>query len=129
MISFLIKIIRFGITGGLGFCVDFGITYLCKEKLGWNKYVANTTGFSFAVLNNYFLNRAWTFQSHDPRMGRQFALFLAISVLGLLINTVILYFFHEKKGRHFYLSKLFAVLIVFIWNFSANSLFTFHDIR
>lgn len=128
MTNFLIKIIRFGITGGLGFCIDFGSTYLFKEKLKWNKYVANTIGFSLAVTNNYIINRIWTFQSHDPDIGRQFGLFLVISTLGLLINTAILYFFHEKKGNHFYLSKLFAVLVVFIWNFSANSIITFHDV-
>jgi len=123
-----IKIIRFGITGGLGFCIDFGTTYFCKEKLRWNKYIANTIGFSLAVINNYIINRTWTFQSHDPNIGKQFLLFLLISILGLLINTAILYFFHEKRGKHFYLSKLFAVFVVFIWNFSANSFITFHDV-
>lgn len=128
MTDFLIKVIRFGITGGIGFCIDFGITYLCKDKLNWNKYIANTIGFSLAVINNYVINRTWTFQSHDPKIGKQFFLFLIISLLGLLINTVILYFFHERRDKHFYLSKLLAVFIVFIWNFSANSIFTFNEV-
>jgi putative flippase GtrA len=121
----VIKIIRFGLTGGIGFCIDFGITYLCKEKFDWNKYVANATGFTTAVVNNYILNRIWTFQSTDPQIARQFLLFLIISLIGLALNTSLLYYLHERKNKHFYLSKLFAVVLVFIWNFSANSLITF----
>lgn len=107
-------------------CLDFGITYLCKEKLKWNKFVANGTGFSCAVINNYLLNRWWTFGSKDPHVIRQFSLFVAISLCGLLLNTAVLYFLHEKKKWHFYFSKLLAVGIVFCWNFTANTLLTFN---
>lgn len=122
----LIKIFRFGITGSIGFAVDFGITYLCKEKFHINKFVANGLGFAFAVMNNYILNRIWTFQSTDPAIGKQFTFFLLVSMVGLSLYTCLLYFFHVKKEKRFYLSKLLAVFLVFIWNFIANSLITFH---
>ncbi|TAN15598.1 MAG: GtrA family protein [Chitinophagaceae bacterium] len=122
----LIKILRFGVTGSIGFTIDFGITYLCKEKFHLNKFVANGSGFVLAVINNYFLNRIWTFQSTDPGIGKQFSFFLLISLIGLSIYTCLLYFFHIKKEKHFYYSKLLAVFLVFIWNFTANSLITFH---
>lgn len=122
----LLKIFRFGITGSIGFCIDFGITYLCKEKVQINKFVANGLGFSFAVINNYILNRIWTFQSRDPAIVKQFSFFLIISLAGLSIYTGLLYFFHIRKERNFYLSKLLAIFLVFFWNFTANSLITFH---
>lgn len=125
MWELLTRLFRFGVTGGIGFCIDFGITWVCKEKLKWNKYVSNATGFSLAVANNYFLNRIWTFQSGDPHIIKQFLFFLAISLIGLALNTCFLYYLHERKNKHFYLSKLFAIGLVFIWNFSANSLLTF----
>lgn len=122
----LIKIVRFGITGSIGFSIDFGTTYLLKEKGGINKFIANGMGFILAVINNYFLNRIWTFGSTDPGIGKQFSFFLLIGLIGLSIYTCLLYFFHVKKERHFYLSKLMAVFLVFIWNFIGNSLITFH---
>jgi putative flippase GtrA len=125
MWELLTRLLRFGITGGIGFCIDFGITWACKEKLKWNKYISNATGFSLAVANNYFLNRIWTFQSKDPHIIKQFFFFLAISLIGLALNTSFLYYLHERKNKHFYLSKLFAIGLVFIWNFAANSLLTF----
>ena len=35
------QFLKFCIVGGSGVFVDFGITYLCKEWLRHNKYVAN----------------------------------------------------------------------------------------
>ena len=37
--------------------VDFGMTWLCKEKLRWNKYLSNSIGFVLAATNNYIWNR------------------------------------------------------------------------
>ena len=36
---------KFCVVGGSGVFVDFGVTYLCKEWLKLNKYVANSLGF------------------------------------------------------------------------------------
>jgi|SRR5690606_26177199 len=121
----LLKFIKFGIVGFFGLCVDFGITYLLKEKLLWNKFLSNAAGFTVAVISNYFLNRIWTFQSSDPDIGGQLLSFFLISMLGLLLNTAVLYFLHQVKHYNFYLGKAGAVMIVFCWNFSANSFITF----
>jgi putative flippase GtrA len=43
------RIIKFGLTGLLGMAIDFGATWLCKEKIKINKYIANAIGFTLAV--------------------------------------------------------------------------------
>ena len=62
------QFLKFCIVGGSGVFVDFGITYLCKEWLRLNKYVANSLGFLCASTTNYILNRIWTFhnENHGP---------------------------------------------------------------
>jgi putative flippase GtrA len=60
------KFLKFGAVGFSGVFVDFGVTWICREKIRLNQYVANSTGFMFAVISNYTLNRIWTFQSQDP---------------------------------------------------------------
>ena len=57
---------KFCVVGGSGVFVDFGVTYLCKERLKLNKYVANSLGFLCASTSNYILNRIWTFQNENP---------------------------------------------------------------
>ena len=119
------RLLRFGMVGFSGVLIDFSITWLCKEKLKLNKFTANAAGFTLAVTSNYILNRVWTFKNTSPDIFKQFTWFLLIGIIGLAINTGILYLFHEKRKFHFYLSKAAAIAFVFCWNFAANSLLTF----
>lgn len=125
MYSFFLKLVKFGLVGLLGMMIDFGTTWFCKEKLKWNKYIANGCGFSLAVISNYSINRQWTFTSRNPHWLKEFAIFLTVSLIGLAINTGFLYFFHQKKDKNFYIAKFLAILIVFIWNFLVNFFFNF----
>ncbi len=121
----ILSILKFGLTGLSGMVVDFGTTWLLREKAKWNQYLANTCGFSLAVINNYIINRYWTFHSQHnwlPEFGR----FVLFSVVGLLLNNLFLYLFYEKGGIKFYYSKALAILLVFVWNFLTNWLFNFH---
>jgi len=123
--TFLIKFIKFGIVGFSGVFVDFGVTYACKEWLKMQKYVANSCGFILAATSNYFLNRTWTFRSQNPEMAREYTEFLIISLVGLGLANLIVFLIHGKMKQNFYLSKLFAIGMVTIWNFFANYYITF----
>lgn len=125
MKELFLKFIKFGIVGASGVVVDFGITWLLKEKLRLNQYLANSTGFMCAVLSNYVLNRIWTFHSQDNAVGIQFAKFFVVALIGLGMNNALIYFFNEKQKLPFYVSKAIATAIVMLWNFGANYLFTF----
>lgn len=125
----LMKFIKFGVVGFSGLFVDFGITWLTKEKFGVPKYVANAIGFSSAASTNYFLNRIWTFESTNPEIMVEYGEFIIISLIGLVINTFILYLLVSKLKMNFYLAKVFAIGIVTIWNFFANVFITFNPDR
>lgn len=125
MQSLIFKFIKFGVVGFSGVFVDFGITYLLKEKLKVNKYVANSTGFICAVISNYYLNRIWTFRDNSPDVFIQFAKFLFISVIGLALNNLIIYLLNDKRNVNFYVSKIFAIVAVTVWNFIMNYFYTF----
>lgn len=121
----IIKFLKFGAVGASGVIVDFGVTYVSKELLKIQKYVANAIGFTIAASCNYFLNRWWTFHSNNPDIGMEYTRFLFISILGLGINTAVIWYLVSKHNRNFYISKLFAIGIVTIWNFILNLIFTF----
>lgn len=124
-LTILLRFIRFGIVGASGMVVDFGVTWLCKEKLHWNKYVSNSLGFILAATNNYVWNRLWTFQSTCDAVAREYTLFFIIALIGLGLNNGIIYLLHERLHLNFYLSKLIAIGCVTIWNFVMNYVFTF----
>src|SRR5688500_1740930 len=101
--AFLLKFLKFGLVGFSGLILDFGVTFLAKEKLRWNKYIANSLGFAVANTSNYILNRLWTFHSADPEIGWQFSKFLLVGVAGLALNNLIVYLLTEKAKLNFYL--------------------------
>ena len=120
-----LQFIKFRVVGGTGVVVDFGITFLFKEKLKLNKYIANSLGFMAAASTNYLLNRWWTFRSHDPEVAQQYVQFVGISAIGLILNNIIIYLLNDKARLNFYLSKLIAIGLVTLWNFFMNYYFTF----
>ena len=119
------EFLKFCMVGSSGMIIDFGTTGLLKEKVRINKYFANSIGFILAATSNYLLNRYWTFHSENTRVVTEYFSFVMISVVGLGINNAVVYLLTEKLKLNFYLSKLFAVGVVTVWNFSMNYLFTF----
>jgi len=127
--AYFFKFIKFGIVGFSGLFIDFGITYLAKEKLNIPKYIANAIGFLMAATSNYVLNRVWTFQSKNPEVMVEFTEFFLISLIGLGLNTLLLWILVSKFKLNFYLAKVFAIGFVTLWNFLANAFITFNPER
>ena len=128
------QFIKFGIVGFSGLFVDFGTTWILKERIRLNRYLSNSIGFLLAATSNYIFNRLWTFGSTNPDIGFEYSLFLMISIAGLFINNAILFlctekinppFFPKNTKLRFYFSKLMATAIVIGWNFLMNYFFTF----
>jgi len=136
------KFLKFGLVGFSGVFIDYFITYICKEKFKIQRYVSNSLGFSVAASSNYFFNRIWTFHSLNSEIMIEYTSFMIISIIGLLINNLVLYFLENKlnfgkfvlkslnitskNDYSFYVSKLFAIGVTTIWSFLANYYITFN---
>lgn len=121
----LVKFLKFCLIGFSGMIIDFGTTWLLKEKAKINKYIANSTGFILAATSNYIWNRLWTFHSENPRIAAEYLLFILISVTGLGLNNLVIYILADRLRVNFYISKLVATVVVTLWNFTMNFLITF----
>ncbi len=121
----VLQFFKFGVVGFSGMIVDFGLTWICKEKLKLQKYLANSIGFIAAASSNYYLNRVWTFESDNPEILIQYGKFVFISTIGLSLNNFFIYIFNDRLKFNFYFAKLLAIGLVTFWNFFANYFFTF----
>lgn len=119
------RLIKFCLVGCSGVVLDFGITYICKEWFRLNRYISNSLGFLCAASSNYILNRVWTFVNNNPHIAEQYMQFIGFSLIGLLINNMVIYTLQRLTKLNFYITKLIATAIVMLWNFSMNYLFTF----
>lgn len=108
-----------------GTSIDFGITYLLKEKVKINKYIANSIGYVSAATSNYIFTRIWAFENTNPDVLTQYLIFVTISLIGLGLMNFFIWIFHEKFKMNFYVSKVVALSMVLIWTFSAHYTITF----
>ncbi|RXF71822.1 GtrA family protein [Arcticibacter tournemirensis] len=123
--SLNVQMLKFGITGGSGFVIDMSVTWIFRDFVGINQYGAHAIGFFVAVINNYLINKYWTFRDNSKHSIRQFVFFFALSLIGMALNTIFLYIFVEYLEINFYVGKLLAVMLVFLWNYLSNSIMTF----
>ena len=119
----LFKLIKFILVGISGLAIDFGLTFLLKEKLKSNRFIANSIGFIAAASSNYFLNRWFTFQSTNRDVLIEYSSFFVIALIGLAINNLLLSLLEKKLN--FYIAKLGAIVLTTGWNFFANYFITF----
>ena len=88
----LIQFVKFGITGGLNFMIDFGILNLLIYISGitggvWYS-VFKSTSFVVAVTNSYFWNKFWVFRAGESGIGGgEFVKFLLVNLVGFGINV------------------------------------------
>jgi putative flippase GtrA len=125
--SFIMKFLKFAAVGFSGLLVDYTFTYIFKEWLKVQKYIANSIGFTIAASSNYILNRIWTFESDNPEIAIEYTSFLIISLIGLGINNLVLWLILRKFKVNFYIAKFFAIVVVTLWNFLANFFITFNQ--
>ena len=118
------KIIRFSIVGGIATIIDFVYLYIFKEFLNFNVILANTLSFIISVTYNYIASITWVFDTNKNENKKiQFILFIIFSIVGLIINNIILYILTDKLNIYYLISKVVATLIVMIFNFITRKKF------
>lgn len=135
------RFVKFAFVGALGSVTDFTILNLLIKLAGFPSGIANGAGFCAAVLQNFLLNRYWTYpESRVRNTHQQMAKFALVSVVGFGINYLVFEFFDELLRPYwvewlssadlgftvsYNTAKLFAIGVVLFWNFAANRLWTF----
>ena len=118
------KIIRFIVVGGIATIIDFVCLYIFKEFLNFNVILANTLSFIISVTYNYIASITWVFDTNKNKNKKiQFILFIIFSIVGLIINNIILYILTDKLNIYYLISKVVATLIVMIFNFVTRKKF------
>lgn len=130
------RLLRFMTVGISGTVLDFTVLTLLKEIFLWPTLLANTFSFGLGVINNFTWNRLWTFSdAQHSNIARQFMQFFVISVIGVLLNNLIVLSLEHPfdsllgvDGYGYLPAKVIATGIVFFWNFGANRYWTFNTL-
>ncbi len=132
------QFLRFGVVGVLNTGIDFIILNVLSAIFQVTsgpliiplKFVA----FLAANVNSYFINKKWTFKDNSGGEGaKKFSQYLAVSIIGALINIAVVYLITTKMEPSFGLSdklwlnaaNLVATGLSLIWNFIGYKLIVF----
>ena len=152
------RFVKFLVVGTAGAVVDFGTFNLLTSLFDFQTVLAGTISFIAAVTSNFIWNYLWTYpDSRSKPIGKQSLQFALVNLMGLIIRTPILHFLEEPLtqlssklltfipptlppgaesllpldevtlGKNLALAT--AVIIVLFWNFGANRIWTYSDVK
>jgi putative flippase GtrA len=120
-----LQLVRFGMVGGVGFVVNLVVYTLFVHSVGVDYRVASVVAWLVAVLNNFILNRHWTFDASGDRAHRQAIRFLCVSLIAEAVSLLLLTLFVEVAGLAKVLAQALAVGGAMPLNFLGNKLWSF----
>ena len=140
------RFLKFCVVGIIGAVVDFGVMNLLLHFTG-NALLSSTVSFIAAVISNFLWNRFWTYpDSREKPIARQLGQFFLINSIGLGIRYLLFLtidqpiidlaekvlpedFFMAPSVVGHNITMVIAVFIVMMWNFFANRLWTYNDVK
>lgn len=120
----LMQVLKFLIVGGIATIIDYAIFFLLHEIIGIGTIISNIISFTVSVIYNYTASVKWVFEvdkSKDKK--QQFIIFIVFSIIGLLLNTGIVYLCTDIIKLYSLIGKVIATSIVMIFNFITRKLF------
>ncbi|MCR4738656.1 MAG: GtrA family protein [Lachnospiraceae bacterium] len=88
------QILKFGVVGGLAFLIDFIVYTIVLKLINWEYgyLIAGIMGFTVSLIFNYFASMKFVFErKEDADRKTEFVIFLVLSLIGLLLNTFVLW--------------------------------------
>lgn len=110
--------------GAIGTAGHYVTLVVLVETLHFAPLPASTLGFIVGALINYFLNYHYTFastRSHRDTMIK----FGIVALVGAIANSAVMHVALTWLGLYYLLAQILATIIVLVWNFSVNKLWTF----
>ena len=127
------QFLRYFVTGGLAFVVDFGAFALALYYFEIHYLIANLIGLAVGNVVNYLLTVGWVFSTEKRTMRDHVFLevlvFVLISLLGMGLNEFLMYVFVGRFALQEMLSKVVAAIIVLLWNFFARKFILFKPVK
>jgi dolichol-phosphate mannosyltransferase len=120
-----LQLMRFGIVGAVGFVVNLAVYTLCVHPLGIDYHIAAVVAWLVAVINNFILNRHWTFDAGGNRARSQAVRFLVVSLVALGFSLLFLTLLVEAAGMAKVPAQALAVAASMPLNFLGNKLWSF----
>ncbi len=119
----MLQLFKFAIVGVIAAIVDVGVLVVLKELLFIDVLISSAVSFSISVTVNYLLSMTFVFKSKKQSRIKEFIIFVLLSIGGLILNQVILWFGIDFLSLHYLVVKFLAMVIVPVYNFITRKVF------
>lgn len=118
------QIAKFSAVGLAAFLIDYGVLMLLSQALGVDAIISAGISFVVSVVFNYVASMRFVFaHREDLSRGRELAIFVVLSVVGLIINEGIMWVGVRLLGSSplaVTTTKVVATAVVMVWNFMSR---------
>lgn len=124
------EVIKFVLTGGVCFLIEYAALIALKEWLHLPVVAATPIAFLISVVFNYLLCVKWVFNSAKESSKKAQIGFAVTSVMGLFLNWAIMWALTALLGEDavlltifnmeikvYMLNKIIATALVMVWNY------------
>jgi putative flippase GtrA len=85
-----LQLVRFGAVGATGYVVNLAVFAACVHLLGVDYRLSAAIAWAISVLNNFLLNRHWTFDAKQDHPVLQAVRFFTVSLVAFGFTYVVL---------------------------------------
>jgi len=113
------RFIKYCLVGLTGVIVNEFFLFFFTEFVGLFYLISSLIAIEISVITNFLLNDNWTFQDRKKSKYRFFR-FNFVSIVGIVINMCILFFFTSFLSIYYLISNLFGIAGATLWNYVIN---------
>lgn len=120
----IFRFIKFGLVGVLNTLINW-ILFILLNSFGIYYIISNVIAYSISTLNSYLWNSKWVFKYSGDNVKETSLKFIVLNVIGLTLNTIILYLLVDIVGLNKLIALVITTGIVMILNYFINKLWVF----
>lgn len=114
------------VVGGIATIVEWVCFYMFSYQAHIHYLMSTVLAFSISTAANWLAGRLLTFRGAEKQhVLQELAKIYAVSVIGLLLNLLLMYLFVQMVGLAKIAGKIFATILVFAWNYFVRKLWIY----
>lgn len=124
--GFILQYAKFAAVGITSLIVDYGVLVLLTENamFGLDYFQASAFSYTISIFVNYILSMKYVFQGkEDMSRMKEASIFFVLSLIGLFLNQMVMWFTVECLGIYYAAAKLLSTLMVTNYNYLSRKKF------